>query len=319
MAVYLREFLMDPRVIDIPAIARWILVHILVVPRRSKTSSLLYKKVWRPEGSPLLYFTRELGEKVRSRLEGRVETVWAMRYGEPTLKEALRKLVAARCQRITLFPLYPQYSLAATESSMDRVREIIRKEKFEVELRIISPFYSESSYLDCVAKVSAPHVKAFRYDKVLFSFHGLPERQIKKTDATHAHCLTSDSCCDALVEANAKCYRAQCYFTASEVAKRLRIPKANYLVGFQSRLGTTPWIRPYSDQFYRELPASGVKRLLVLSPSFVADCLETVEEISLRGKEEFLRHGGEDLKLVPSLNAEDSWADAVVSLAGLTD
>lgn len=314
---YLTEFLLDPYVIDIPAPLRWFLVRVLIVPRRKHASSELYKKIWEGRGSPLLFHTLDLASKVRVLLAGRATVKAAMRYGSPSLRSRLAEFHAEGVRRVKVFPLYPQYSIAATLSSIEKAKADARAISPDMELSFVPAFYDKEPYLRAVADVSRPALAERPHDKVLFSFHGLPERQVKKTDHSGGkHCLMTDTCCDRIGEANRDCYRAQSFATARFLAMRLGIPKEKYLVGFQSRLGRTPWIRPYSDEYYRTLAGQGVKRLAVLCPSFTADCLETLEEVSMRGLEEFRRHGGEDLFLVPSVNSSDVWARAVVELLG---
>lgn len=310
MGRYLDEFLMDPYVVDIPFPFRWLLVR-SIVPKRRQASSELYKKVWSPRGSPLLLHSEDLTSKVKDKWDGPVEL--AMRYGEPGVFEGLERLKEAGADRIIAFPLYPQYSLAATESSKVAVKRAAGE--LGLPVSVVEPFYQSPYYLNAVAEVSAPYLKKKVYDFVLFSFHGLPERQVRKTDPTRGHCLKSDACCDIPNAANVNCYRHQCYMTAKWLAERLHINPLRYAVAFQSRLGRTPWIRPYSDQFYETFPQRGIKRLMVLCPSFVADCLETVEEVEIRGSKQFKEAGGEALTLVPSLNATDAWAEAVVKIA----
>ncbi len=311
---YLREFLMDPYVVDISAWARWLLVNVAIVPKRGTASARLYQKIWTEAGSPLLVHTKELGKKVAELLGAETPLEIAMRYGNPSLESSIDKLLAQGIERLTVFPLYPQYSLAATESSVARVREILELRKWTGETRYLPAFYDSQEYLNAVTEVSAPFVKKKPFDLVLFSFHGLPERQIKKTDLTGSHCLTSDICCDMSVKANENCYRYQCFTTARLLAQRLNINPLRYSVCFQSRLGRTPWIKPYTDHFYETLPSRGIKRLLVLCPSFVADCLETLEEVAIRGLDQFRKAGGEDLTLVPSLNSTDVWVKAVAKM-----
>ncbi len=312
---YLTEFLSDPFVIDIPAPLRWLLVNVLVVPRRKHASAELYKKVWTKQGSPLMVFSRQLEEAVRQRSKAPLLVELGMRYGNPSLEKAISSLLAQGVDSLAVFPLYPQYSLAATETAIFSVNRILKEKGFIGPVSFVPPFYNHPSYLEAVAGISSPFLKKIAWDKVLFSFHGLPERQVKKTDKTGTLCCQKPDCCDRIVDANQDCYRAQSYATVRSLVGLLNLKPDQYLVGFQSRLGRTPWILPHSDQFYRDLPGQGVKRLAVISPSFVADCLETLEEIQIRGKEEFLRHGGEDLFMVPSLNGTAVWADAVVKMA----
>lgn len=310
---YLKEFLMDPFVIDIPFPLRWFLVHVLIVPKRKHASSELYKKVWTDRGSPLLFHTQDLLEKVRAGLQPASAVEMCMRYGEPSIEAGLEKLRVAGVSRLCVLPLYPQYSLAATESSIQRIKEVLRQMDWKPALFFVPPFFSEPAFLDVFAAQVTEQWKEGMFDKVLFSFHGLPERQVKRTDPSGKYCVCNEQCCFTLVEQNKNCYRAQSYETARQIAKRVGLEASQYLVAFQSRLGRTPWIKPHSDMYYETLPLEGTKKLLVVSPSFVADCLETVEEISLRGRAQFLERGGEKLELVPSLNAGDAWARTVVS------
>lgn len=311
---YLREFLMDPFVIDIPKILRWILVNLIIVPKRSHDSAKLYKKVWGKEGSPLLVHLEALTKKVQTKLAGEYLVERAMRYGKPSIQEAVQKLKSSGVKKVTVLPLYPQYSLAATQSSVERVKEVFDEVFPEIKLSFIRCFYDSEHYLNATARVTEKYLKSLNWDFVLFSFHGLPERQVKKTDPSHQHCLKSTNCCEKIIDSNRNCYRAQSYATAKALAEKLSIPPDKYDVGFQSRLKGAPWIRPFSDEFYRELPKKGIKRLVVISPSFVADCLETLEEIQMRGKEEFVENGGEELTMIPSLNSEDLWVEAISNL-----
>jgi len=317
VGVYLREFLNDPYVIDIPAALRWILVNILIVPKRKKDSALLYKKIWTERGSPLLFHLRDLEQKVANQLKGEVEVRAAMRYGKPNLKEAALWFKEKEVKEILVFPLYPQYSLAATESSVQKTRSLFSEFFPTAILSFVPYFYHEPAYVEATAEISRKYLEGFSWDKVLFSFHGLPERQVKKTDPSRAHCLVKKNCCDEIGEEklNRLCYRAQSYATARSVAKKLGLQEEDYFVGFQSRLKGAPWIQPYTDEFYRELPKKGVKRLAVICPSFVADCLETLEEVQMRGKEEFLENGGEDLLLIPSLNSDLTWVNAISEIS----
>jgi ferrochelatase len=305
---YLREFLMDPYVIDIPYVLRWFLVHFLIVPRRSRASGKLYEKIWTPQGSPLKIHTVALADKVQKALGDAFVVRPAMRYASPSLSHALTELKKAGVDKIVALPLYPQYSLAATESSERRLSQLADKLLPGVPLKIAAPFYADPDYLDAVAEISRPEMGDF--DKVLFSFHGLPERQVKKTHASGG-CLATNTCCDQIDGGNRNCYRAQSFFTAREVAKRLGLQREQWEIGFQSRLGRTPWIPPFSDVLYDSLPKAGVRKLAVLTPSFVADCLETLEEVQMRGAETFEAAGGKTLKLVPSLNSHPVWVGVV--------
>jgi len=311
---YLREFLSDPRVLDIPAWRRFIVLEAFILPFRPKASAEAYAKIWTERGSPLLFHTEDLAAKVRARVGDRAVVEVAMRYGRPSIGSALDRLRAAAVDRIVVFPLYPQYSSAATGSSVERVFEIAAARWNTPYLQVVPPFYEHPAFLDACARVAAPVLSAGPADAVLFSFHGLPERQVKKSDESGSHCLASADCCDRIVEANRNCYRAQCFATARGLAERLGVPAGKRIVCFQSRLGRTPWIKPYTDELLTALPARGVRRAVILSPAFVADCLETLEELGIRAAATFRAAGGEELRVVPAVNSEDGWADGVVSL-----
>lgn len=311
---YLDEFLMDPEVIDIPYPLRWILVKLLILKDRPHQSSAQYKTIWTKDGSPLYFYTKALTEKVKKHLHGEAEVEMAMRYGSQSIAKGVEALLRKHVTKMVICPLYPQYSLAATNSSVLAVQKVMKNLRTKVPVESIKAFYSEESYLEAVAKISQKYLKNESYDMAIFSFHGVPERQVKKTDKTGSYCLTAKDCSLSIVEANIDCYRAQCYYTARKVAEKLNIPESKYRVAFQSRLGRTPWIKPYSDDLYRELPQKGIRNMVVLCPSFVADCLETLEEVSVRGEEEFKKYGGEKMTLIPSLNAEPEWVDAVLEI-----
>jgi protoporphyrin/coproporphyrin ferrochelatase len=307
---YLDEFLMDPLVVDIPGPARYVLVHGIITPGRSKSSGKLYEKVWMEEGSPLLKYGRDLQAAVQTRLPG-VRVELGMRYGKPSLDEAFQRLMADPPAKLVVFPLYPQFSLAATRSAELATREIARRLGFSGELAFVPPFYDDAAFLEAFSERIRAGLAA-PWDKLLFSYHGLPARQVKR--AAPAACQFDEACCAVITPHNRDCYRAQCFETSRRLAALLGLSADQYLVAFQSRLGRTPWIKPHSDVLYEELPKQGVKRLVVASPSFVSDCLETLEEIALRGRDTFLASGGESLRLVPSLNASPKWSDAVVAL-----
>jgi ferrochelatase len=312
---YLREFLSDPRVIDIGALPRWLLLNLFILPFRPRRSGEAYEKIWTERGSPLLFHTKDLAEKVGRRLGDRVVVDVAMRYGEPSISGALDRLRRRAVDRLVVFPLYPQYSSAATGSSIEKVFVEASKAWNTPFIQVVPPFYDHPAFIDACVGVARPILSEAPWEKVLFSFHGLPERHCVKSDDTGAHCLKSAGCCDRIVDANRNCYRAQCFATARAVASGLGVPEERRVVCFQSRLGRTPWIRPYTDEVVVDLAKSGVKRAMILSSAFVADCLETIEELGIRASDSFKEHGGETLRLVPSLNADDRWADGVVALA----
>jgi ferrochelatase len=311
---YLREFLSDPRVIDINPVGRALLLNLIILPTRPAKSAEAYRKVWDDtRGSPLLAYSRELTAGVAAKLGGSWRVELGMRYGNPSIASALTALRSAGVDRIVVLPLYPQYAASSTATSVARVMELAGQTWDTVPLDFVPAFYADPGFLAAFAAVAAPALAQARPDHVLFSFHGLPERQIQKSDPSGSHCLRDASCCNAITDINKNCYRAQCYFTARELASRLGV--TDYTVCFQSRLGRTPWITPHTDVLLDELAKQGKKRLAVLCPAFVADCLETLEEIGMRAREQFKAAGGDELTLVPSLNATPAWIDAVCAMA----
>ncbi len=314
---YLREFLGDGRVIDINPVGRKALLEFVILPTRPAKSAEAYQQIWTEEGSPLLVHSRALEERVRAALQGELEVELAMRYGNPSIAAGLQALAGRGVTRVTVFPLYPQYAASTTASSLDEVLRVMRESWDLMPLTVVPAFYDDPLYLDAFRDVADEVIRSSRADHVLFSYHGVPERQIHKSDpgGPGAHCLQEASCCDAIGPHNHRCYRAQCYATTRALAHRLGLGQEGWSISFQSRLGRTPWIRPYTDEVLKELAGRGVKRLAVMVPSFVADCLETLEEIAMRGKEDFVAAGGEDLILVPSLNSHESWVRCVVELA----
>ena len=304
---YLKEFLMDPFVLDENWLKRWILVNLLIVPKRAPESAKAYLNIWTERGSPLLFHTQDLTQKVAQKLTG-TPVEFGMRYGKPSIASALQRLKAQGVTHVQMLPLYPQYSEAANRSSIDLARQCA--EQLDLQLEATKDFYAHPAYVQAVSEVSRPYfVQA--YDHVLFSYHGLPERQLTKLSSA---CRCDEQCCKNISAQNADCYRAQCYATTTLLVHALQIPEGKYSSSFQSRLGNTPWIRPYTDEKYLELARAGKKRVLVMCPSFVADCLETIEEIGMRGQEDFHKAGGEMLQLVPSLNSADVWVDAVLTI-----
>ena len=315
---YLREFLSDPRVLDMSPVGRWLLLNGVILPLRSSKSAAAYRKIWTDRGSPLRWHSDDLLTAVRKRLGPEWVVELGMRYQNPSMASAFEKLYAAGVHRIVVLPLYPQRAASSTGSTLAEVMRLAALPWSPPILSIVGPFYDDPAFLDAFAAQGAPLVKSEKPDCVLFSFHGLPERHMRKSDASGRHCLANpanNDCCATLGSANRDCYRAQCFATAKALAARLGLAAGAWRVSFQSRLGRTPWIEPFTDVVLPELAAEGKKRLLVFCPAFVADCLETLEEIGIRGRQQFLAAGGDALTLVPSLNSSDAWADAVATLA----
>ncbi len=311
---YLREFLSDPRVIDLHPFGRWLLLNLFILPTRPRRSAAAYRKIWGQSGSPLLSHSLELARQVADRLNGDFQVVLGMRYGNPSIQSALDRLRASGVRELTVVPLYPQYAASSTASSLGQVYAVLGSRWDVLPVRVVPPFFDQPKFLSAFAQVARPVLDSARAEHVLFSFHGLPERQIHKSDPGQ-HCLASATCCDRLEQVNHNCYRAQCYFTARSLADRLGLTPERYTVCFQSRLGRTPWIKPYTDLLVPKLAARGIKHLAVMCPAFVADCLETLEEVGIRARESFKAAGGEELTLVPSLNADPAWVEAVAEMA----
>ncbi len=313
---YLSEFLNDPRVIDIHPIARMLLVNLIIVPFRSAKSAKLYKEIWREDGkSPLLYYSEEQLKLLQLELGENYDVQMAMRYQSPSLDTALAHYQKKFYKKIIVLPLFPQYASASTGSVQEKIMKIISKWEIVPEIEFISGFCDNKNFIDAWVAVGKKHDHT-KYDHVLMSFHGLPERQISKGDS-YNHCL-KDGCCDALTDKNAFCYKAQCYQTARKMAESLQIPEDKYTICFQSRLGKDPWIKPYSDAIIKERAQKGDKKILAFAPAFVSDCLETVYEISVEYNQLFKEHGGENITLVESLNDSPVWIKAMKSIMHLT-
>jgi ferrochelatase len=308
---YLTEFLNDPRVIDISALGRAVLVNALIVPFRSSKSAALYKQVWTDRGSPLLYHTEDLAEKVQKKLGSEYTVAMGMRYRKPSIGTALEFLRKEKVSDITILPLYPQYASSSTGSTIEKIFKLMKHWEVIPSIKIISSFYDHPSFLSSFV-TKGKEFMTKPYDHYLFSYHGLPERQIKKASAHYGgdYCQLG-KCCNSINKNNQYCYRANCFETTRHLVKALSIPDGKWSVSFQSRLGRDPWIKPYSDHVIEDLAKGGVKNMLVFSPAFVADCLETTHEIGSEYLELFRHHGGENLQLVTSLNSEDHWVDAV--------
>ena len=313
--VYLREFLSDPRVLDMPAWKRWLVLNLFILPFRPRRSGEAYSKIWTASGSPLLVHGLALRDKVRARLGPEVPVELGMRYAEPSIRTALGALVRAGVERVVVFPLYPQYSSAATGSSLECVFAEAGRLQNTPYLQVVPPFYDHPAFVSACAGIARGHVDVSRHEIVFFSFHGLPERQVRKSDPTGAHCLASGDCCERESVARRFCYRAHCRTTARLLAAALGLPDSRWMVVFQSRLGRDPWLVPQTDLVLAEKARQGVRRAAILSPAFVADCLETLEELALRGRETWRENGGESLDVVPCLNGDDAWADAAVRIA----
>lgn len=308
---YLMEFLMDKRVIDKPYLLRLPLVGGIIVPFRAPKSAEAYKEIWTKEGSPLIVFTQQLQKAVQQKIAEPVEI--AMRYGNPTIDNAFDVLMknVPELEEVIAVPLYPHYAMSSYETAVEHAKTIHRQKRYPFKLSIVKPFYNEPRYIDALAESMKPFVSG-EYDHILFSYHGVPERHIHKSDIMGAHCLQSPACCDTASPAHAFCYRHQCFTTTKLVTQKLGISSDRYSISFQSRLGKG-WLEPFTDIRLEQMPKEGIKKLLILCPAFVSDCLETLEEIAMRGKEAFMEAGGESFTFIPSLNIHPLWVETLAS------
>lgn len=306
---YLRQFLLDRRVIDYPWVARNLLVRGIIAPFRSPKSAKLYKELWTNEGSPLKHYGEVLAAGVQEYLGGEYIVELAMRYQSPSMDSALEKLLEQGVSDIIVFPLFPQYASATTGSVHDEVMRLLRKEDNIPNVRMINSYYDEPAMIDIFAD-NARQFDFEEYDHILFSYHGLPSRQLRKADRGE-HCKKVANCCSTISQTNQFCYSAQCHATTRALVETLNLRADQYTTCFQSRLGFEEWAKPYTIDVIEEQAKKGAKRLLVFSPAFVADCLETIVEIKTEYQEEFEEMGGELVDLVPSLNDDPRWIAAV--------
>lgn len=310
---YLDEFLMDERVIDINPVNRTLLVKGIIVPFRGPKSAKIYKEVWTENGSPLLYYSIRQKEMLQDKLGNKYAVELAMRYQSPSLKTALESLKKQQVESIRVVPMFPQYASASTGSVIQKIMELVSKWQTIPNISFVNSFHDNDGMIEVFAENARKH-QPETFDHILFSFHGLPERQLTKADHSGKYCLQTPNCCARLNDVNRFCYSAQSHDTARLIAEKLNLPKEKYTVCFQSRLGNSPWKKPYTIEVLEDLAKKGAKRLLVFSPAFVADCLETNFEISREYHEEFRNWGGEKVQLVESLNDHPKWIEALAGI-----
>jgi len=306
---YLGEFLMDERVVDLPKPLRTFLVKGIILNTRPKKSAKAYKKIWWDEGSPLIVLSKRLREAVQKKVS--VPMGLAMRYGSPSIEQGIKELVDKGVDEIMLIPLYPQFAMATTETILVLAEEI-RNEKYpQLEFTVLPPFYNHPDYVRVLSESIQENLKDKKWEHLLFSYHGVPERHIRKSDITKSHCKIDKSCCQTTSEAHQYCYRHQCYETTRQVAEYLELKEGTFSTSFQSRLGVDPWLQPYTDQTVARFAKKGIKNLAIATPAFVSDCLETLEEIGMEAAEDFEEKGGEELHVIPCINTRTDWVNVM--------
>ncbi|MFC4633641.1 ferrochelatase [Dokdonia ponticola] len=306
---YLGEFLMDERVIDVPYAARALLVKGIILNTRPKQSAKAYSKIWWEEGSPLIVLTERLQKKVQAHTDVPVEI--AMRYGTPSIMEGLQKLHDQGIDEVMLLPLYPQHAMATTETILVLAEELRAKHFPSMKITEVPAFYHKEDYIKVLSESIGEHLKELDYEHLLFSYHGVPERHIRKSDVTKIHCKIDGSCCSAGSKAHEFCYRHQCYETTRNVGNYLNLKPGTFSTSFQSRLGFDPWLQPYTDRTIERMGKEGFKKMAIVTPAFVSDCLETLEEIAMEGEEIFHEAGGKEFTTIPCLNDRDDWAAVI--------
>lgn len=306
---YLDEFLMDPRVIDVPYWLRAFIVRGIVLNTRPKKSAEAYQKIWWEEGSPLIVISERLQEAVASQIN--IPVALAMRYGSMTIKKGIEELKSKGVNDVLMIPLYPQFAMATTETIEVLAKELQETYFKEIKITSLPAFYNKEEYIDVLSNSIKDSLKEVDYEHLLFSYHGVPERHIKKSDITKSHCKIDKSCCVTPSKAHQYCYRHQCLETTRQVAEKLDLKEGTYSTSFQSRLGFDPWLKPYTDRTIEKLGLEGTKKMAIVTPAFVSDCLETLEEIAMEGEELFHEVGGESFTTVPCLNDNKDWVNVL--------
>ena len=307
---YLDQFLMDPYVIQLPWVLRRLIVSLLVLPKRPKDSAEAYKSVWLKEGSPLVVFSEQLKQALQQRID--MPVGMAMRYGSPDIESELLQLAQQPgIEEILFIPLYPHFADSTITTSIEQAKTIIKKHQLNIKLNVIAPFYQQADYIAALVESAQPYLDQ-PYDHLIFSYHGLPESHITSLDKSASHCLKVENCCQIANPAHPTCYRHQVMMTTQHFVEKANLSPENYSVAFQSRLGRAKWLDPNTEDRLRELAAAGAKNILVICPAFVTDCLETLEEIAIRGQEVFEQAGGDKLTLIPCMNHHPKWVETLV-------
>lgn len=305
---YLREFLNDDRVLDMNKTLRWALLEGIILRKRPAESGEAYAKIWTDEGSPLVVTSEKVTAKLKNALGDATPVYLAMRYGQPSIASVIKQIADDGVKELLLFPQYPHYAMSSWETVVVCVQEQIAAQKPSIKLSTVQPFYGDADYIEALHQVAAPYLEQ-DYDHLLFSYHGLPERHMRVADSSCAHCTIVPDCCTTPSPAHATCYKAQCLTTTRELITKAGVPDDKHSVSYQSRLTKEPWLTPSTDRKFEELPQAGVKKLLVICPAFTADCLETLEEIQMQGRDSFLAAGGESFQQIPCLNDHPAMID----------
>lgn len=299
---YLAEFLGDDRVLDRPSQPwRSLILHGIILRTRPRKSAHAYEQIWLPEGSPLILTSQKVQADLSAALGASIPVYLAMRYGRPSIPDVVGRMARDGITELLLFPQYPHYAMSSWETVVVRVYEELAAQAPSIRVQCAQPFYDDADYIEALHEVSAPYF-AKPHDHILFSYHGIPERHLNKADSSHAHCRVKSDCCTTCSPAHATCYRAQCLATTRALARRAGLSADRYSVSYQSRLVGEPWLSPYTDFEFKRLSKEGKKRILVITPAFVTDCLETLEEIGQQGKADFLAAGGTWFEHIPCLN-----------------
>ena len=325
---YLGEFLMDERVLDVPKMVRWFLVNCLILPRRPKESAEAYASIWTEKGSPLILTSHAQQAALQNRIS--IPVGLGMRYGNPSTLSALQELIDQGVDDLFIVPMYPHYAMSSYETAVVHLMKSIRKLAPNMKTTLMPPFYKDEGYIQALVESAKPMLESKKYDKLIFSFHGIPQRHLVKGDPSHEHCMKTHDCCNTCHPAHATCYRHQCAMTVEKFITKMDLPKEKYMITFQSRLGREPWLHPYTDQTLEALPDQGIKNVKVICPAFTADCLETLEEIAVEGEEIFKNAGGESYEQIPCLNTHpsfikflaksvESWHDGAYQTAQATE
>lgn len=301
---YLNEFLSDDRVLDLPKPIQQFVLKCFILPRRPKQSAHAYQRIWQPEGSPLMVISRQVQKLLGDRVS--VPVYLAMRYGKPSIPDVIEEITREDIDELFLVPLYPHYAMSSYETVVTRVREVVRNQSPGLRIITLQPFYDQPDYIEALFQSARPHLEG-GYDHLLFSFHGLPVRHLRKADSSKNHCTLVEDCCATCSPAHATCYKAQCLHTTEAFIRRANVAPGSWSVSFQSRLAGEPWLEPYTDLELERFGKSGMRRLLVITPAFVSDCLETLEEIAMTGRDSFIGAGGGEFAHIPCMNDHPDW------------